>query len=240
MTLLTVSAARSLASREPLRQVVSLLCRRRKSLDPGATRAGPGLLRMAAVGAQHIHRHGGDARHRLFVALPVRWPGSSSCALLVPGRMPVVAEDQLGADARAPRRRPAPPACGTGRSGTARCLPGLRHHGIVRAARLQFEHVENLRSARPAASRARRPAGRSRPGAARGRACCRPRRSPSADGSASRATGCMAEASVQAPVPGRSEAMLRISAVHARNWARKSSEVMVTVNWRRCTASGPS
>src|ERR1035437_9836327 len=51
---------------------------------------------------------------------------------------------------------------------------------------------------------------------------------------------CMAVAREQAPVSGRSLAMMRIWRIHSRNWVRKSSSVMVTLSWRGCTASGPS
>ena len=50
---------------------------------------------------------------------------------------------------------------------------------------------------------------------------------------------CMALASVQAPVPGRSAASRRMSVIHCWNCARNSSLVIVMESCRRCTASGP-
>ena len=73
-------------------------------------------------------------------------------ALLVPGRVQVVAEDQLGPDARDLARR----ARRLHMSEVAEELHGpgqpLGGNGILRAARLQLQHVQNLaaRSDQPA------------------------------------------------------------------------------------------
>ncbi len=98
--MLTVSAARSLARREPLRHRESLFCNCKKVSCARATRAGTGFLRMAAVFAQHIDGECRNAGHRLFVLLQLTGREAAAGAFVVPRGMAVVAEHQLGADAR--------------------------------------------------------------------------------------------------------------------------------------------
>ena len=240
MTLLTVSAARSLARRAPLRQVVNLLCRRRNSAEPAQPAQGPALKRMRAVGGDDIDGHGGDAGHGLFVLIEFAGEEAALVFFLVPGGMAVVAEDQLGADAR-------DLSGGLGGLGVAEVAEELHGtgeafggDGIVRAVRFELEHVEDLGAG------GEQPA--ERVGQREGHTLALTVIELVAGGvggvlqmvDATRARASWPRRGCRRRFRAGRRRCGASRAVQARNWARKSSEVMVTVNWRRWTASGPS
>ena len=126
MTLLTVSAARSFARREPLKQLHKLVLQAQKVAASGATRAGTRLLRMGSVCSQHIHRQTRRCRASSLRAHQVRWQEAVAAAILVPRRDVRCSRRPVRRRCATPRQPPAQPGCGKGRSGTARCRPGHR------------------------------------------------------------------------------------------------------------------
>jgi hypothetical protein len=211
---------------------------RRRRTGRGLRSARTGRLwRVRAVVFDHV---GIAARQRWrcrgsgFPWLPGLRPGSRRRSLRCPTRD--------GGCSRTPARR----RCGPLRRRRARLhmaqvgeeasSPGSGQRGISGPS-FRVPARRGSGSAKPAASTAHRPAGTSRPGARSDTASRhrhRWRRWPSVHSHI-----CMAVASAQAPVPGRSDAIT----ASRDPCAELRQEQLVghgELSWRRCTASGPS
>ena len=101
MTLVSASAARSLASRAPVRQP-SMRTRRRMNAPAIEAHAGAGLGGVRAVAFDHVRHRSRGARQAGDHGFEIRQLVSLVAAVAslgIPGGMAVVAVDQLGADA---------------------------------------------------------------------------------------------------------------------------------------------
>ena len=99
MTRETASAARSFASIAPVRQPSSFARARPEVGDALARRAGALLVRVAAVRLELVHRAAGEPGDDPLERVGVERRPAGLAALLVPGRVAVVAVHELGADA---------------------------------------------------------------------------------------------------------------------------------------------
>ncbi len=180
MTLLTVSAARSLASREPLRQLVELVLQAQKF---SRARAACARARLRADG-YHLPRPHRPPWRRCRASVSSSCSsslrGSSCCTPLGPMWMALYPNTSS-----AQMRDTSPAACAacTWHRSLRNCtVPASPSEPMRRSAPLLQAPARRVSGAvTRAASRVHRPARMSRPGAGRDRACCLQDRWPSAD-----------------------------------------------------------